>query len=45
VAPDGAPTLADRCHEAGLELAEETSFSRFTIMVAARPADPPVGVD
>ena len=36
--------LADRCQEAGLEVAEETSFSRFSIMVARR-ADPPVGAD
>jgi SAM-dependent methyltransferase len=42
---DSAATLRARCQEAGLELAEETSFSRFSIMVAARPADPPVGVD
>jgi SAM-dependent methyltransferase len=31
------------CREAGLEVTEETAFSRFTILVA-RPADPPVGV-
>jgi predicted methyltransferase len=33
---DNATTLRARCQEAGLELAEETSFSRFTIMVAKR---------
>jgi SAM-dependent methyltransferase len=33
---DGAATLRARCQEAGLELAEETSFSRFSIMVAAK---------
>jgi SAM-dependent methyltransferase len=32
------------CREAGLQVAEETSFSRFSILVAARPADSPVGV-
>jgi SAM-dependent methyltransferase len=32
------------CRGAGLQVAEETTFSRFTILVAARPANPPVGV-
>jgi hypothetical protein len=34
---DSATTLRARCQEAGLELTEETSFSRFSIMVAAKP--------
>jgi len=33
---DTAATLRARCREAGLEVAEETGFSRFTIMVAAK---------
>jgi SAM-dependent methyltransferase len=31
------------CRDAGLQVTEETGFSRFSILVAARPADPPVG--
>jgi len=31
------------CRDAGLQVTEETAFSRFSILVAARPADPPVG--
>jgi cyclopropane fatty-acyl-phospholipid synthase-like methyltransferase len=34
---DSAATLRARCQEAGLELAEETSFSRFSIVVAVKP--------
>jgi hypothetical protein len=34
---DTATTLRARCREAGLEVTEETTFSRFTIMVAAKP--------
>jgi hypothetical protein len=34
---DTATTLRERCREAGLEVTEETTFSRFTIMVAAKP--------
>ena len=34
---DGATTLRARCREAGLEVAEETAFSRFNIIVAAKP--------
>jgi SAM-dependent methyltransferase len=33
---DSAATLRARCREAGLRVAEETGFSRFTIMVAAK---------
>jgi hypothetical protein len=29
--------LLARCREAGLEVAEETSFSRFSILVARKP--------
>ena len=29
--------LHARCHEAGLEIAEETAFSRFHIILAAKP--------
>jgi hypothetical protein len=29
--------LHERCREAGLEVAEETSFSRFHIILATRP--------
>ena len=34
---DTATTLRARCREAGLEVTEETTFSRFSIMVAAKP--------
>jgi SAM-dependent methyltransferase len=34
---DTRSALHARCREAGLEVAEETSFSRFNIMVAAKP--------
>ena len=34
---DTATTLRARCQEAGLEVTEETSFSRFTILVTAKP--------
>jgi Putative methyltransferase len=34
---DSATTLRARCQEAGLEVAEETSFSRFSILVATKP--------
>jgi hypothetical protein len=29
--------LHERCRDAGLQVAEETSFSRFSITVAAKP--------
>jgi SAM-dependent methyltransferase len=34
---DTRTALHERCADAGLEVAEETSFSRFTITVAAKP--------
>jgi len=34
---DTRTALLARCQEAGLEVAEETSFSRFSILVAAKP--------
>jgi SAM-dependent methyltransferase len=34
---DTRTALHERCAEAGLQVAEETSFSRFTITVAAKP--------
>ena len=40
---DTRTALLARCQEAGLEVAEETSFSRFSILVARRPAGSPVG--
>lgn len=42
---DTATELRARCARAGLTVADETTFSRFTIMVAEKPArrvDPPV---
>jgi hypothetical protein len=35
---DTRTALHERCREAGLQVAEETSFSRFTITVAANPS-------
>jgi SAM-dependent methyltransferase len=35
---DTATELRDRCLRAGLRVADETTFSRFTIMVAEKPA-------
>ncbi len=35
---DTAAELRDRCTRAGLRLADETTFSRFTILVAEKPA-------
>ena len=35
---DTAAELRDRCVRAGLRLADETTFSRFTILVAEKPA-------
>jgi cyclopropane fatty-acyl-phospholipid synthase-like methyltransferase len=40
---DTRTALLARGQEAGLEVAEETSFSRFSILVARRPAASPVG--
>jgi len=40
---DTRTALLARYQEAGLEVAEETSFSRFSILVARRPAASPVG--
>jgi len=34
---DTRTALHERCHQAGFEVAEETTFSRFTITVAAKP--------
>jgi SAM-dependent methyltransferase len=35
---DTVATLRDRCARAGLEVHDETTFSRFTILVAGKPA-------
>jgi SAM-dependent methyltransferase len=37
---DTAAELRARCARAGLRVADETTFSRFTIVVAEKPADP-----
>ena len=37
---DTAAELRARCAKAGLRLADETTFSRFTILVAEKPAEP-----
>ena len=34
---DTRSALHERCREAGLEVAEETAFSRFHIILATRP--------
>jgi hypothetical protein len=34
---DTRTALHERCRDAGLQVAEETSFSRFSITVAAKP--------
>jgi hypothetical protein len=34
---DTRTALLARCQEAGLEVAEETTFSRFSILVATKP--------
>ena len=36
---DTAAELRARCETAGLRVADETTFSRFTILVAEKPTD------